>query len=107
MEVVGYETRKARTSHRCTLCGGRIRPGQRYDRWVSIDGGDIQECKVHEHCRQVVRDHCDYYRELEWTSDEVMEYIREYLDSKGAWYPKTETYEERVERYCKHKGITI
>ena len=40
--VIGYEKRKARKKHICSLCGAPITAGETYARWLNIDGGVLE-----------------------------------------------------------------
>ena len=58
----------ARKDHQCTVCLGRISPGEKYRRTRFINwDGDPQTCKEHELCEAAWR---HAYNELELSYDE-------------------------------------
>jgi len=50
MEVFGEARKLARKDHRCYWCVEWILSKTHYDRWISSDGGDIMEIKMHPEC---------------------------------------------------------
>ena len=49
-ETIGLRTVTARTQHDCFWCIDGIQPGEKYDRWMWKDGGDVAFMQVHSIC---------------------------------------------------------
>lgn len=99
--VVGYEKRKARKKHICSLCGAPINKGETYARWLNIDGG-VLESKLHHNCEIAIGDYCSDAQEHEWHPDYVQEFMVMSLKDDGiAIDEKTVSYKDIVDIYHK------
>ena len=59
MDVFRYCHPVARKDGRCTLCGGVINKGEKYDRWAYADGGRASSIKAHHHCNLLLSKYLD------------------------------------------------
>lgn len=100
MEVCGFDKRTARKQHCCSLCGGPIDKGEKYVRWVTIDGG-VTESKLHTDCYDILDDYCNDTKEEEWSDDYVFDWVNEELTNIGIEIPykPKEWYKELKQSY--------
>lgn len=97
--VIGYEKRKARKRHICSLCGAPITAGETYARWLNIDGC-VLETKLHHDCEIAIGDYCAEYQEQEWHPDYVQEFMVSTLKDDGVVIDeKTVSYNDIVQIY--------
>jgi hypothetical protein len=75
MEVFGSHSPIARKEHKCDLCRGAIKIGEKYDRWACADGGRAESIKVHQDCHSILKDCLDGDTEFDWWG--VVDYVRE------------------------------
>jgi len=52
------ETRSARKTHRCTYCAEQIEVGAQYQRWMSVDDGNVVTNKMHPECLSHLESGC-------------------------------------------------
>ena len=59
-EEICTEWRTARKEYSCDYCGGKIKPGERYEHYTGKYDGDIYVWKAHERCVFVAHEIWDY-----------------------------------------------
>ncbi len=57
------KVKKTRKPHRCFACEQSISVGEAAYNWVSVDGGKISDCKLHDKCGEIVSSICFSCRE--------------------------------------------
>lgn len=75
MEVFGAMSPVARKEHKCDLCNGTIKKGEKYERWAYADGGHAEGIKVHTVCKGILSDCLGFETEFDWW--EIEDYVRE------------------------------
>lgn len=61
----------ARKRHLCDWCLEAIQPGEPYERWRYVEGGDIGNCKAHLECVEAMNEMAkDYGYPIEFTRGE-------------------------------------
>lgn len=70
-DILTNKNVKARRTHRCSLCGEAISPGESYRLCVGRDGAQFFRCRIHHECDKVPL--IDGWDDIEWThsGDEV------------------------------------
>jgi hypothetical protein len=68
------------TAHKeyvCDLCGGKIKIGEKYERFSGKNDGEMFDIKHHMLCTEIIRQYCDYIGEQEYDADSVCEWVTE------------------------------
>jgi len=86
-QFIKEATHIARKEHRCLFCGDIIKKGERYNVWMSAEGGEIVTDKYHENCAYAIQNFCE--GEEYYLRDGIMESLNEDLIEKGITPAKT------------------
>lgn len=91
-DFVGFSgLRTARKEHRCTLCGGIIKKGEKYHVNSGRFDGYFYENKLHKNCHKAVDlayVECEWRYDEGWDSESVMDYVNDVLESQRMEIPK-------------------
>jgi len=74
MEFWREQTLKARKPHKCEMCGGEIKPGEKYNRELGKFDGAFFTRALHIRCAEFEADFCSY-GECEFMWDEIYDFI--------------------------------
>lgn len=80
--VLNRKERRARKSHRCSICNGDIVPGEHYIRYAYADGGRAYDMVQHIHCDALVERYCMAMGCDEYDPDDVEYWAQEEICSE-------------------------
>lgn len=65
----------ARKEHKCDLCGGVIKIGERYLHSVGVYIGEFFDTKHHIECERIIQKYCNDQEDCEFIADEVNDWV--------------------------------
>lgn len=66
---------KARKEHKCDLCGGAIKIGEKYIRSSGMYDGYFYDNKHHVECNGFINKYCRAHEDVEYTADAIEDWI--------------------------------
>ncbi len=65
----------ARKEHKCDLCGGMIKIGEKYIRCNGMYDGEFFDSKHHVDCMGIIEKYCRAHEDNEYTADAIEDWI--------------------------------
>ncbi len=72
-----YRQPTAKKEHKCDLCGGVIKIGEKYCRNTGVYISEFYDDKHHIECERIIHKYCNDQDEYEYEADAVNDWVRD------------------------------